>query len=350
MYPVSGLRIQIYAALNPGNSGGPVVSGDRMVGLAFGGISSAQNTGYIIPNEEIELFLADIADGSHEGKPQFYDEVAPIENAALRAYLGLEPKTGGLVVRATENPTPGYPLRKWDVITHIGGVPLDNEGRSRGPDNQRFSFRYLIQQKQANALVAMTVLRAGKPLELKVPLEYGRPRLIPYLGGRFPSWFIYGPVVFSMASEEFVQAYTGGSGSSGASSNAGLVYGTLSAQGNPLVTRRNERAAGPDQHLVIIPAPLFPHRTSKGFGSQTGRVVESVNGTPVTSISHLVQLLRDSREEHIVIEFAGRGGDTLVLPRKEMATATEEILTDNGIRSQGSPELLKIWGGSKAAD
>src|SRR4029453_1099267 len=52
-----GLRIQIDAAINPGNSGGPAVVNDEIVGLAFSHLQSAQNIGYIIPVEEIELFL-----------------------------------------------------------------------------------------------------------------------------------------------------------------------------------------------------------------------------------------------------------------------------------------------------
>src|SRR5262249_15179880 len=68
-FPVSGLRVQIDAAINPGNSGGPAVVGDRMVGLAFSHLGGADNIGYIIPGEEIELFLKDIADGHYDGKP-----------------------------------------------------------------------------------------------------------------------------------------------------------------------------------------------------------------------------------------------------------------------------------------
>ena len=62
-YPVSGLRIQIDAAINPGNSGGPAVAGDKMIGLAFSHLANAENIGYIIPCEEIELFLQDDGGG-----------------------------------------------------------------------------------------------------------------------------------------------------------------------------------------------------------------------------------------------------------------------------------------------
>jgi hypothetical protein len=56
-----------------------------------------------------------------------------------------------------------------------------------------------------------------------------------------------------------------------------------------------------------------------------------------------VELLRDSKDKFVRIEFFNRYGETLVFPRTEMLAATDEILTDNGIRSQGSPDMLSVW-------
>ena len=44
----SGLRIQIDAAINAGNSGGPAIAGDKMIGLAFSRLGDAQNIGFAI--------------------------------------------------------------------------------------------------------------------------------------------------------------------------------------------------------------------------------------------------------------------------------------------------------------
>ena len=86
-FPVSGLRIQVDAAINPGNSGGPAIAGDKMIGLAFSKLGGdTQNIGYIIPNEEVDLFLKDIAGGRYHGKPAMYDELQTLENPALRDY------------------------------------------------------------------------------------------------------------------------------------------------------------------------------------------------------------------------------------------------------------------------
>ena len=130
-FPVSGLRIQIDAAINPGNSGGPAVAGDKMIGLAFSHLSGAQNIGYIIPCEEIELFLQDIADGVYNGKPAMFDELRTLENPALRGLLKIGKAVQGMVVHTPFRSDPAYPLREWDVITRIGDTPVTDQGIPR---------------------------------------------------------------------------------------------------------------------------------------------------------------------------------------------------------------------------
>jgi len=119
-----GLRVQVDAALNPGNSGGPAVSKGKLVGLVFSNIPSAQNIGYLIPVEEVRLFLDDVADGRYDGKPQMYDSFQTVENSALRRQLGLSREAGGLMVVEPYRSDGNYPLKEWDVVTRIGGQPI----------------------------------------------------------------------------------------------------------------------------------------------------------------------------------------------------------------------------------
>ena len=46
-----------------------------------------------------------------------------------------------------------------------------------------------------------------------------------------------------------------------------------------------------------------------------------------------------------MVDFAGLAGESLVFQHKELIAATEEILNDNGIRAQGSPDVLAVWDG-----
>ena len=72
-----GLRIQIDAALNPGNSGGPAVSDGKITGLVYSKNSRGENIGYLIAAEEIRMFFNDIRDGVYRGKPQLWDYLGP---------------------------------------------------------------------------------------------------------------------------------------------------------------------------------------------------------------------------------------------------------------------------------
>jgi S1-C subfamily serine protease len=335
---VSGLRIQIDAAINPGNSGGPAVAGDKMIGLAFSALNNAQNIGYIIPNEEIDLFLQDIADGHYDGKPALFDELQTLENPALRSFLKLDNAIHGIVVRRPYQGEATNPLKEWDVITQIGDAPVDDQGMIHIEGDLRVSFRYLVQKVAKNGTVPLTIVRAGLTLKVAPRVASERPSLIPELKGEYPPYFIYGPVVFSKATAQFINAI----------SQSGDMMRVLSAIGSPLITLRGDMPSAEREELVVISSPFFPNKLAKGYGSPFSTVVYSVNGTRVRSLKHLVALLRDLKDEFVVIRCEHRGGETLVFPRKEMVAATEDILNDNGVRAQGSPELLAVWSGKGA--
>lgn len=337
-FPVSGLRIQIDAAINPGNSGGPAVVGDKMVGLAFSHLGGADNIGYIIPNEEIELFLEDVKDGHYDGKPAMFDEFQTLENPALRAFLKLDKSVEGLVVHKPDSSDPAYPLKEWDVITKIGDTPVDDQGMIRFGPNLRVNFVYLIQKAAKNGKLPLTVVRGGKELQLQVPVSAQRPMLIPTLQGAYPDYFVYGPMVFSTATTEFI----------GGLSRTLNTPAALLISGSPLVTRMFDKPAFDGESLVVVSSPFFPHKLAKGYSNPVTQVVKSVNGTRIKNLPHLVQVLRDSKEPYIAVEFFNRHAETVIFPRAEMVAATEGILTDNGVRAQASANLLAIWNGKGA--
>jgi S1-C subfamily serine protease len=331
---VSGLRIQIDAAINPGNSGGPAVMGSQMIGLAFSRAGGdTQNIGYIIPNDEIELFLKDIADGHYDGKPALRDTLQPLENQALRSFLKLDKGVHGLIVSTPYPSAEASLLHKWDVITKIGDVAIDDQGMVSPTPELHVRFQYLVQKLAQDGAVPLTVLRAGKTERLKVPVSASYPLLVPDLGGDYPPYFIYGPMVFSKATSQLMQGLYG---------NTNIMAG-LSIIGSPLVTERGRLVNAERSELVIVSAAFFPDPLARGYGNHGGAVVFSVNGVKIRSLKHLVETLRDLKDDYLVIDFDYTGADALVFPRAQMVDATEHVLADNGVRAQASDELLKVW-------
>ena len=332
-YPVSGLRIQIDAAINPGNSGGPAVAGNTMIGLAFSHLGGAENIGYIIPCEEIELFLKEAATGSYHGKPGFYDNLQTLENPALRSFLKLAKTDEGILVHKVDSTDPAYPLKEWDLIARIGDSNVDDQGMIHQGNNLRLSFIYRIQQIAKDGKVPLTIVRGGKRMEVSIPVPTSRPVLLPGLDGTYPSYFVYGPIVFSRATADFVQ---------GLASNNNSLQG-LTFIGSALITRRVDKPAFEGEELVVVSSPFFPHKLSEGYGAPFGRVVTAVNGITIKNLRHLVEVLRDAKGDIVKFEFDGRGGETLIFRRTEMVAATDDILNDNGVRSQASPDLMPVW-------
>jgi S1-C subfamily serine protease len=333
-FPTSGLRIQIDAAINAGNSGGPAVADNKMIGLAFSRLGGGDNIGYIIPCEEIELFLHDVADGHYDGKPAMFDSLQTFESPALRPFLKVGRNVEGMIVTQADTEDPAYPLKPWDIITRIGDTPVDNEGMVRVGDI-RVRFQYMFQKVAQDGHAPLTIVRHGQEMKIDLPVAPRRPMLIPDLDGTYPSYFVYGPLVFSTATQHFL---------------AGLSNATvgLAASGSPLATRRGDRPAFDGEALVVVSSPFFPHKLVKGYSQAQSRVVEAINGIKIKNLEHLVATLRDAQDEFIVVDFAGRKFETLVFPRKEMVAATEDILSDNGVRAQGSPDVMAVW--SKRAE
>jgi hypothetical protein len=118
----------------------------------------------------------------------------------------------------------------------------------------------------------------------------------------------------------------------------------FSFAGSPLVTHLGDTPNPEHEELAVVSSPFFPHNLSKDYSNPSAGVIYSVNGIKIRSLRHLVETLRDLKDEFVVFEFDHRGAEALVFPRKEMVDATEEILTDNGVRAQGSQDMLEIWG------
>jgi hypothetical protein len=82
-------------------------------------------------------------------------------------------------------------------------------------------------------------------------------------------------------------------------------------------------------------------------------VLSEVNGVQVKNLRHLVELLRDNRDEQISFKFAGSGvltHETMVFNRAELLEATGKILDENGIRYPYSADLRAVWEAPARAD
>ena len=329
-YGSAAVRIQIDAALNPGNSGGPAVSNGKLIGLVFSKYSAGDNIGYLLAAEEVKMLLKAIEKGPYTGKLQLYEEVATTENEALRAKFGLEKEAGLLIVQPFSD-KPDYPIKHWDVLLKIGDQALDSQGNVKVLDELRLSYQYLVPKLARDGHVKLTVLRDRKTIEVEAPVRASIDLVMPPLLGKYPRYFVYGPMVFTQATQDIAVRI--------AASSIGVMYTT--SYKSPLVPRL--RIKSPSRAKRSWPSPPCSRtKRPKATRRRPSASSASVNGTKVRNLAHLVELLRDATGEFLVVELTGPI-EPLVFRRAEVLQATEEILADEGIRKQYSDDLENVW-------
>ncbi|GFH13342.1 PDZ_3 domain-containing protein [Haematococcus lacustris] len=125
------LALQIDAAINSGNSGGPVIKGDKVIGIAFQCLTQGENIGYVIPVPVIHHFLEDLA--RHNGRYTGFCELGAswqtLESADHKLALHMPPSLTGVFITSVE-PTyyAAQVLRPGDVITHFNGHSIADDG------------------------------------------------------------------------------------------------------------------------------------------------------------------------------------------------------------------------------
>jgi S1-C subfamily serine protease len=329
-FSAGGVRVQVDAALNPGNSGGPAVDDGKIVGLVFSKIAEAENIGYLIPPEEIRAFLAGLEDGKYQGNCMLFDQFQSAENSALRKYLELPDDVTGIVVTKPYRDDDDYPLREWDVVTHVGPHPIDNQGYCDVRDGLRLRCMYYVARLAKDGKIELTIRRDGEKKTVSVPVSPRRDFLIPLLEDGYPEYFIYGPLVFTAATQEYVRGL-GGNG-----------LGALLVLESPLLSRLYRPPSEPGEQLVVIATRMFPHSIIKGYDNRPLGVVDKFNGEEVKNLRSLAEMLRDCDDEYAWFEMSDRS-ESIVFNRAELEAATEEILSNEGIRYQASASLRDVW-------
>src|SRR5690349_24221917 len=123
------LAVTVDAAINAGNSGGPVFGEGKVVGIAFQKLTGVDNIGEMVPPPLIRAFLDGVTAGKLPEVPALGITTQNLENPLLRRQLGLNDGERGVVVLHVDySGSADGVLQVRDVITAIDGLPIANNG------------------------------------------------------------------------------------------------------------------------------------------------------------------------------------------------------------------------------
>ncbi|MDR3503854.1 MAG: trypsin-like peptidase domain-containing protein [Legionella sp.] len=348
------LQAQIDAAVNPGNSGGPVFSDGKVVGVAFQGYGGHQGLSYIIPVPIIEHFLDEIlSNKEYRGFPTIPMITEELENANERAYYRMAKRTG---VRITniDNLSDAYgKLKRDDILLAIDGLPVSNEGTVDIPGiGNCIDFCHVTQSKFIGDTVTLRVLRKNplnnrtEEIDIEVVLDTilgDTEKVSVEEHDKMPTYYINSGICFVPLTRNYMN------GDGFAFEDIHLVEENCSLPDAP---KKN-----PNEQIIVINTILKCNET-QGYEKHIQAIVKEINGKPINNIHDVLLAMEQHQGEQHIITLGSKS--KIVIPNMSVqeharllkrhhisqdrsvdlvtaqdlsASAEEELQSDNSLRS-----------------
>jgi S1-C subfamily serine protease len=315
------LVLQVDAAINPGNSGGPVFFGGNVVGIAFSGLSNAENIGYAIPVPVVNRFLKDIEDGKYHGYPELGVATLDLRNAAMRKNLKLPDNEKGVVVHYVDRfGAAKGKLKNNDVLLSIGDLPIDNDGTIE-IDGNNVEFAELLERRQWGDSMSFTVWRNATKKQIDVPLRNPTdPYAYKNIYDKRPEYYIVGGIVFCPLTQEYLRTL-------------GMSMNTLNGQ-QVLYYSRYAKIDNlcEDRDEFVVVTRRLPHAVNAYHSAFAMEIVASVNGRKIANLRQFKDAIETNEGDFHVIKFENSDRD-MIIDASAAKAAAPAIMQEYGIPS-----------------
>jgi S1-C subfamily serine protease len=289
----SHLVVQTDAAINPGNSGGPVIQNGKVVGVAFQGLTSADNIGYMIPTTVIRHFLTDIQDGKYDGFGSLGFAMFPgLHSDSYRQYLRVpKGRQGVVVLRTMMHSSIEKLLQKEDVLTKIDDYEMDNDGMIN-IYGLRLHMSEVIEQKQLGEKVDLTFFRNGTEKKITATIALNRPLMTYWRQFDVqPRYEVFAGLTFVPVSRNFLETW-------GSSWSTDIPYYLryLFSNSDVLNTSR-------DRKEYVVLSEILADEVNSYARSFENKVVESINDIQINSLDELSAALASNTGPFCTIKF-----------------------------------------------
>lgn len=316
------MAAQVDAAINFGNSGGPVISDGKVVGVAMQSGFLTENIGYMIPTPIIRHVLDDIKDGRVDGYGFHGFLAQSMENPAMRRKYGLDEQHTGILVHKVYKNSPSDGLIEiGDIVTEMDGHKIENNGTVEFRPGEFIDHTHYIDMHQIGENLKVKIIRNGQEKEVFLHLaKPGKEYLLvkPNQYDKPPSYFIFGGFVFMPLNQDLIDAMDSTPARIGA-----LTYESPDE-------KRNE---------AVIMTKVLPADINKDYHHDTNLLIEKVDGMPISNFSDFFDKVQAATGDYITLEAADNY--QIVIDRKEAIARQPQILKQYGVNNDRSKDLLE---------
>ncbi len=317
---------QIDAAVNHGNSGGPVIAHQKIVGIVMqmdrSESEQAESIGYFIPPSVINHVLKDSEDGKHDGFPTLDFTTLRLENPAAKAYFGLAANQSGvLITRVFAGTSASQVLKKNDVLLKIDQLQIAGDESVNYTPTLRTNLKHAIDLHHVGDKIKITYLRAGKMNTAYITAQRhptGHEMIVPPQYDTLPRYYVYAGIVFVPLSSDLI--------------------GVLGQ--SPIDTWRSpaELYETANKHEIIIALRTLSAEINFGY-DVGGWAFDFVNGVPIRDFVHFAKLLEQNKAPYVVFE--NKDGVQMVINHAQALKSEAEIFKNYGVPARYSKGLFK---------
>jgi S1-C subfamily serine protease len=316
------LAVTVDAAINEGNSGGPVFARGKVVGIAFQALPDAENIGEMVPATIIRRFLAGARRSLSPHVPGIGITTQPLENDALRAYLGMGARQSGVLVTAVQYGSSAWgQLHVGDVLMELDGLRIADNGTVRYRSRHRCQFDAVIGDHHCGDVVVAKVLRDRKPLAVRMVMQ-PMAWLVPRTEfDRRPMWFLFGGLVFQRLTAEFLR-------------NWGDHWWDKAPK--ELLHLHQAGLRKPEQQEVVVLAHVLADKVNVGYEAFANDVVAAVDGHAPVDMRDFVRHVDRARGQ-LVVKLTS--GAIVLLDAAQARAALPRILSRYHVPGDRSDDL-----------
>ena len=317
------LSVQIDAAINAGNSGGPVIFDGKLVGVAFQSLDEAENIGYVIPTPVVEHFLRDVETPPYEGFPDLGLTVQHLESSAHRKYLGIpRSRRGVLVTQVHYGSSCWNVLQPGDILLKVDGASVAPDGTVKLGDGSRIELQHVPAMRHVGEEIPLEIYRAEKRSTHRVKLRPHRPLVPGRAPGGRPSWFTYAGLLFVPFTRAWIETWGEG--------------WRISAPAT-LVSLYDHGVRTSRVQEVVLLQKVLADKVNSGYHGLESLQISKVQGRRVRKLSDLVRAVDSAEGEFVVFEATDR--QLIVIDRQLAARRAETILHRYGVPGDRSVDL-----------